>query len=55
MSLIQIERIVSRLDGGIHQEKQYYICSLAPEDCSKIGHAFEGIGVLKIAYTGILV
>lgn len=41
-SLIQIEHIVSRLDGGIHQEKQYYICSLAPEDCSKIGQCIRG-------------
>ena len=41
-SLIQIERIVSRLDGGIHQEKQYYICSLALEDCSKIGQCIRG-------------
>ena len=35
-TLVQIERVVSRLEGETRQEKQYYISSLAPELCLEL-------------------
>ncbi|MBB6276633.1 ISAs1 family transposase [Porphyromonas circumdentaria] len=41
-TLVQVERIVSRLEGETRQEKQYYISSLAPELCQELGQYIRG-------------
>lgn len=47
-TLVQVERLVSRLEGDTRQEKQYYISSLALELCKELRDIFEDIGLLRI-------
>ena len=52
-TLVQVERLVSRLERETRQEKQYYISSLALELCKELRDIFEDICFLRIDCIGI--
>lgn len=41
-SLVEVKREVRTMDGKEHSDRQYYISSLAPEDCEQIGKYIRG-------------